>query len=98
MLGARDKEMRTGHKGGTLHHAKAHVKRIPAPISHEDSAIKDQRVKSCLLARVGHHRITEKRTVTIARIRPRQITGIARVFAQLGLTVLSRVMPRISES
>src|SRR2546421_129136 len=37
---------------GTLHGTKAHVKRIPARIYHADSAIKDQRVKSRLLARV----------------------------------------------
>src|SRR6266851_4778507 len=45
-----------------------------------------------------HHRVTVKRTVTIARIRPKQITGIRRVFVQLGLMVPSRVMRRISES
>ena len=47
---------------------------------------------------LDHHRITVKRTVTIARISPKQITGIARDFAQLGLMVPSRVMRRISES
>jgi hypothetical protein len=53
MPGVWDKEMRTGHPWqGTLHGTKAHVKRIPARIYHEDSAIKDQRVKSRLLARV----------------------------------------------
>ena len=53
MPGVLDKEMRTGHPWhGTLHGTKAHVKRIPARIYHEDSTIKDQRVKSRLLARV----------------------------------------------